>query len=26
VGFENAPVFSRAFKSWVGRIPKSYRE
>jgi AraC-like DNA-binding protein len=26
VGFENAPVFSRAFKRWVGRSPKSYRE
>ena len=25
VGFENAPVFSRAFKRWVGRSPKSYR-
>lgn len=26
VGFENAPVFSRAFKRWVGRSPKAYRE
>ena len=25
VGFENASVFSRAFKRWVGRSPKSYR-
>ena len=26
VGFENAPVFSRAFKRWVGQSPKRYRE
>lgn len=26
VGFENAPVFSRAFKRWVGQIPKRYLE
>jgi AraC-like DNA-binding protein len=26
VGFENASVFSRAFKRWVGRSPKAYRE
>jgi AraC-like DNA-binding protein len=26
VGFENAPVFSRAFKRWVGRSPAQYRE
>lgn len=26
VGFENAPVFSRAFKRWVGRSPARYRE
>jgi len=26
VGFENASVFSRAFKRWVGRSPKTYRE
>lgn len=26
VGFENAPVFSRAFKRWVGQSPKGYRE
>jgi AraC-like DNA-binding protein len=25
VGFENASVFSRAFKRWVGRSPKGYR-
>ena len=25
VGFENAPVFSRAFKRWVGRSPTDYR-
>jgi AraC-like DNA-binding protein len=26
VGFDNAPVFSRAFKRWVGRSPKAYRD
>lgn len=26
VGFDNASVFSRAFKRWVGRSPKDYRE
>lgn len=26
VGFENASVFSRAFKRWLGRSPKTYRE
>jgi two-component system response regulator YesN len=26
IGFEDASVFSRAFKRWVGRSPKSYRE
>lgn len=26
VGFENASVFSRAFKRWVGLSPKSFRE
>lgn len=26
VGFENASVFSRAFKRWVGLSPTSYRE
>ena len=26
VGFEDASVFSLAFKRWVGRSPKSYRE
>jgi len=26
IGFENAPVFSRAFKRWVGQSPKRYRE
>jgi len=25
VGFDNASVFSRAFKRWVGRSPKAYR-
>jgi AraC-like DNA-binding protein len=26
VGFEDTSVFSRAFKRWVGRSPKAYRE
>jgi len=26
VGFENAFVFSRAFKRWVGRSPKAFRQ
>ncbi|MCE9629215.1 MAG: AraC family transcriptional regulator [Planctomycetia bacterium] len=26
VGFENTSVFSRAFKRWVGRSPKAYRD
>ncbi|MEX0669389.1 MAG: AraC family transcriptional regulator [Pirellulales bacterium] len=26
LGFKDASVFSRAFKRWVGRSPKSYRE
>lgn len=26
VGFENACVFSRTFKRWVGRSPKAFRE
>ena len=26
VGFENAPVFSRAFKRWVGRSPSDFRQ
>ncbi|MFM8706422.1 MAG: helix-turn-helix transcriptional regulator, partial [Planctomycetia bacterium] len=26
VGFDEASVFSRVFKRWVGRSPKAYRE